>query len=72
MTNKYYPKHKKDSEKRQVQNIQIFLKKKKANDRERLEKGIKILLRKKNKKKGIKIFLRNKCKSQLSVEEIII
>lgn len=72
MTNKDYPKHKKDSEKRQAQNIQIFLKKKKANDRERLEKGIKILLRKKNKKKGIKIFLRNKCKSQLSVEEIII
>ena len=51
MTNKYYPKHKKDSEKRQAQNIQIFLKKKKANDRERLEKGIKILLRKKNKKR---------------------
>ena len=72
MTNKDYPKHKKDSEKRQAQNIQIFLKKKKANDRERLEKGIKILLRNKNKKKGIKIFLRNKCKSQLSVEEIII
>ena len=50
MTNNYYQKH---SEKKQVENIKIFLKKKKTKVRKRLEKDFKILLKKKMKKSVI-------------------
>ena len=50
MTNNYYQKH---SEKKHVENIKIFLKKKKTKVRKRLEKDFKILLKKKKKKSVI-------------------
>ena len=36
MVNKYYRKHKKDSEKKRVKDIKIFLKKKKSNNPRRI------------------------------------
>ena len=61
---------KKDSEKKLMKDIKIFLKKKKVKHEKKLEKDIKILLKKK-KKKGISI-INNISRSCLSIEEIII
>ena len=61
---------KKDSEKKHLKDVKIFLKKKKTKDKRRLEKDIKILL-KKEKKKSVSI-IRSKSRSYLSMEEIII
>ena len=41
-------KHKKDSKKKYVNDIKIFLKQKKIKDKKRLDKNIKIFLKKKN------------------------
>ena len=68
--NKYYQKHKEDSEKKHVKDIKIYLKKKKTKAKKRPEKDIKILLKKKAKK-GISI-TGNVSRSYLSIEEIII
>ena len=57
---------KKDSEKKLMKDIKIFLKKKKVKHEKKLEKDIKILLKKK-KKKGISI-IRNLKRSYLSIE----
>ena len=49
MVNKYYKNTKKDSEKKSVKDIKIFLKKKKTIGRKRSEADIKIFLKKKRK-----------------------
>ena len=49
MVNNYYQKHK-DSEKKHVKGIKIFLKKKKIKGEKRLQKDIKILLKKEKEK----------------------
>ena len=66
MVNKYQ-KHK-DSEKKPMKDMKIFLKKRKIKDEKRLKNDIKILLKKKKKKKSVSIVGR----SYLSIEEIII
>ena len=47
MVNSYYEKPKKDSKKKHMQDIKIFLKKKKLKGEKRLEKDIEILQKKK-------------------------
>ena len=49
MVAKYYQRHK-DSKKKHVKDIKIFLKKKNIKGEKRLEKDIKVLLKKKKKK----------------------
>ena len=71
MVNNHKPTHtKKDSKRKHVKDIKIFLKKKKIKGEKRLEKDIKTLL-KKNKKKEIN-FIWNIRRSFLTIEEIII
>ena len=53
-----------------MKDIKIFLKKKKIKGEKRLEKGIKIL-QKKKKKNGVSI-IRNVRRTYLTIEEIII
>ena len=60
----------KDSEKKLVKDIKIFLKKKKTRGEKRPEKAIKILLTKK-KKKGASI-ISNVTRSYMTIQEIII
>ena len=72
MVNNYYQKHKekkhvKDSEKKQVKGVKIFLKKKKIKYGKGLEKDIKILLKKKQKDN----IIWNVRRSHLTTEEII-
>ena len=50
MTNNYYQNPKKNSKKKHMKDIKIFLKKKKTNGKTRPKKDIKILLKKKKKK----------------------
>ena len=50
MVNNYYQKHK-DSEKKHVKGVKIFLKKKKIKGEKRLQKDIKILLKKEKEKR---------------------
>ena len=69
MVNKFYQKHKKDSKKKHVKDIKIFLKKKKTKSANMLKKDINILQKK--KKKGFSI-IRNVSRSYLSIEEFII
>ena len=58
-TNYYKKKTKKDSQKKHVKDIKIFLKNKKTKGKKRLENITKILLKKKKKKGVIRILLRN-------------
>ena len=60
---------KKDSEKKHVKDMKIFVKKKKIKGVKRLGKDIKILL-KKEKKKDVSI-IRNIKRSYLSIKEVI-
>ena len=53
MTYKYYKKTKKDSKKKHVKDIKIFLKEKRTKGKKRPQKDIKILLKKKKKKTSI-------------------
>ena len=54
---------KKDSEKKHVKDIKIFLKKKKTKGENKLEIDIEIVLKKKKEKGIIRIFLRKKSRS---------
>ena len=60
----------KDSQKKHVKDVKIFLKKKKIKGKKSLQKDIKILLKKK-KKKYI-IIIKNVKKSYLTIAEIMI
>ena len=70
MVNKYYQKHKEKLQKEARERYQNHSEEEKTKGEKKLEKGLKILLKKK-KKKGVSI-IRNVSKRYLSIEEIII
>ena len=70
MVNKYYQKHKENLRKEAPERYQNLSEEEKDKGKKRLEKDVKILLKKK-KKKGVSI-IRNVSRSYLNIEEIII
>ena len=70
VVNKYYQKHKENLGKEAPERYQDLSEEEKDKGKKRLEKDVKILLKKK-KKKGVSI-IRNVSRSYLNIEEIII